>query len=114
VGEDAALTRELVAAGFRVRHSLAVQVSTSCRFDGRAAGGTADTMRHRHEIGDAPCGDDLEPALLVTRRALLQRREREGCSVSGRRQREPRPLRPSDLPRQIARAEMILRRLRDG
>lgn len=117
VGEDAAFTGQLEAAGFRVRHPLGVHVSTSPRFDGRAAGGTADTMRHRHETSDAACGDDLEPAMLVTRRALLQGRERGG----GRRRERAetvradpprRLLRPADLPRQIARAESILRRLR--
>jgi cellulose synthase/poly-beta-1,6-N-acetylglucosamine synthase-like glycosyltransferase len=112
VGEDAAFTRNLEAAGFRVRHSLLVQVSTSPRFDGRAAGGTADTMRHRHETSDATCGDDLEPALLVTRRALLQGRARRGDAHRADAPR--RPLRPADLPRQIARAESILRRLRSA
>jgi len=72
VGEDAALTAALEKAGFRVRHSLEVCVSTSCRFDGRARGGAADTMRLRHEALDAPCDEDLEPALAITRRALLK------------------------------------------
>jgi cellulose synthase/poly-beta-1,6-N-acetylglucosamine synthase-like glycosyltransferase len=112
VGEDAAFTRKLEAAGYRVRHSLTVHVSTSPRFDGRAAGGTADTMRHRHETSDATCGDDLEPAMLVTRRALLQGRARSGRVTRADTPR--RPLRPVDLPRQIARAEAILGRLRSA
>jgi hypothetical protein len=72
VGEDAALTAALDKAGFRIRHSLEVCVSTSCRFDGRARGGAADTMQMRHEVLDAPCDDDLEPALAIVRRALLK------------------------------------------
>lgn len=72
LGEDAALTRRIEAAGLKVRRSMSVTVSTSCRFDGRAKGGAADTMRLRHEIVDAPCDDDIEPALRVLRRALLR------------------------------------------
>ncbi|MGA7804038.1 glycosyltransferase [Bradyrhizobium sp.] len=149
VGEDAALTRELDRAGFKVRHSMAVSVSTSCRFDGRAQGGAADTMRLRHAIPDSPCDDDLEPALLATRRAICRGRlrklvqenslfdrlpaapglpyattkwlTRQGsrfediwqqvCRESPGLQRGA-PLRPSELPRQIALATMILRQLR--
>ena len=72
VGEDAALTAALEKAGFRVRHSMDVCVSTSCRFDGRAKGGAADTMRLRHDVLETPCDDDLEPALAAVRRALLK------------------------------------------
>ncbi len=72
VGEDAALTAVLDAAGFRVRHAMDVCVSTSCRFDGRARGGAADTMRHRHAVLEAPCDGDLEPALSAVRRALCK------------------------------------------
>ena len=154
VGEDAALTYALECAGFRVRHAMGVQVYTSCRFDGRAEGGAADTMRHRHAVEDAPCDDDLEPALFVARRALYkgalrQLRER---GLLHRRDLRPRllsrsstndclfcagdeapfeqfwtqlvaaspcfekrvALRPSDLPRQIRRAQMILGRLRSA
>jgi hypothetical protein len=151
VGEDLALTRVLTRAGFKVRHSMEVCVSTSCRFDGRARGGAADTMRHRHAVPDAPCDPDIEPALEATRRSICRRMlrclaatptgasdglfERLGVSPAGaasirkhgtghfedlwefacaespvlaRRTR----LRPSQLPRQIAIAEMILRQLR--
>ena len=72
VGEDSALTHTLDRAGFKVRHSMDVSVSTSCRFDGRATGGAADTMRHRHAVPDAPCDEEIEPALQATRRALLK------------------------------------------
>ena len=149
VGEDSALTAALDRAGFRVRHSMDVCVSTSCRFDGRATGGAADTMRHRHAVTDAPCDEDIQPALKATRRALckgfLRRRWTNGstgrawpavlnvsddnaalfdgkrsksfenawkaiCQSSPALQNDP-PLRPSDLPRQIAIAKMIVRQL---
>jgi GT2 family glycosyltransferase len=77
LGEDSALTAKLDRAGFKVRHSMDVCVSTSCRFDGRAMGGAADTMRHRHAVPDAPCDADIEPALQATRRALCKRLLRE-------------------------------------
>jgi GT2 family glycosyltransferase len=149
VGEDSALTETLGRAGFKVRHSMDVCVTTSCRFDGRATGGAADTMRHRHRFPDAPCDADIEPALQAARRALCRRilRERwmggpakrnwpaglawsveiEGlfdgrrtCSfdeswafVSDRSPALKRgdPLRPSDLPRQIAIAKVIVQQL---
>jgi hypothetical protein len=72
VGEDSALTHTLDRAGFKVRHSMDISVSTSCRFEGRATGGAADTMRHRHAVPDAPCDAEIEPALQATRRALLK------------------------------------------
>jgi len=149
VGEDSALTKTLDRAGFKVRHSMDVCVMTSCRFDGRAKGGAADTMQHRHVNPDAPCDDELEPALVATRRALCKGILREKwmtgstsrawpsiltpsdiASLSGRGReqsfedvwdslcnRNPglkkgAPLRPSELPRQIAIAKMVLRQLR--
>lgn len=72
LGEDAALTASLEEAGFKVRHSLDVTVQTSCRLSGRATGGAADTMQRRLTDLDAPCDEDLEPALHLTRRALCR------------------------------------------
>jgi hypothetical protein len=150
VGEDSALTDALDRAGFRVRHSMDVYVSTSCRLEGRATGGAAETMRYRHAVPDAPCDENMEPALQATRRALcrgiLRERWMKGPAVrawpsalpvsteiaglfDGRRVcpfedaweavrdsseglRTGRPLRPSDLPRQIAIAKMVVRQLR--
>jgi hypothetical protein len=149
VGEDSALTSALDRAGFKIRHSMDVCVSTSCRFDGRATGGAADTMRYRYDVPDAPCDEDIEPALHATRRALckgiLRKRWLNGpterpwpatlavsselahlfdgrrtCSfedaweaVCDRSQalKPAGPLRPSDLPRQITIAKMIVRQL---
>ncbi|ABE37816.1 glycosyl transferase, family 2 [Rhodopseudomonas palustris BisB5] len=149
VGEDVALTAALEHFGFKVRHSMAVSVSTSCRLDGRAQGGAADTMRLRHAETNAPCDDDLEPALQATRRAIYRGRLRRLLAERPKRPDLPRgwrisnatmelltqpcvpfadawqrisndspalrrgaPLRPSDLPRQIAIARMVLRQLR--
>ena len=128
-GEDAAFAHALDDAGFRVRHSLDVHVATSCRLEGRAVSGAAETMKHRHTTLDALCDDDVEPALLVTRRALRRRRSRErwlrehetpvgfASHWDGEVARDPelstyRTLRPSQLPRQIERARVIVRLLR--
>jgi hypothetical protein len=72
VGEDIAFTDLLDRTGFRVRHALDVSVVTSCRLDGRASGGAADTMRHRRDVPNAPCDAELEPALPTLRRAVLR------------------------------------------
>ncbi len=72
LGEDSALAEALEDAGFRIRHCLGAVVTTSCRFDSRAPGGAGDTMRARHADLDAPCDDDLEPALRLFRRARMR------------------------------------------
>ena len=134
VGEDVALTRVLEEHGFAVRHAMDVIVSTSCRLDGRAPGGAADTMRSRVDDPEAPCDDGIEPAGTLLRRAIAQgrlRREwRAGAATLSGGPNEPferrwaavqaedpalhrrAPLRPADLPREIARLETIVRRLR--
>lgn len=43
-GEDKALFEAVRRAGGRVRHPLDVKAYTSCRYDGRARGGMADTI----------------------------------------------------------------------
>jgi hypothetical protein len=145
LGEDIAFTAMLDRHGFKVRHALDVSVVTSCRLDGRAAGGAADTMRQRRDVPDAECDADLEPALPTLRRAIMRgllRRAWENeridivlprlaraSDVAGtiyptfndawnavceRRQdlQRGKSLRPSDLPRQIAIAQLILKHLR--
>ncbi|WP_165982308.1 glycosyltransferase [Dankookia rubra] len=80
VGEDRALFEALIRADMRVRHCPAARVVVSCRLDGRAAGGMADTLRRRlAEAGAAPLDASLEPALnallrLRCRRALRRLR----------------------------------------
>lgn len=46
VGEDRALFAAVRTSGGRIRHARDVRVFTSCRTEGRAAGGMADTLRH--------------------------------------------------------------------
>jgi hypothetical protein len=72
LGEDTAFTELLDRNGFKVRHALDVSVVTSCRLDGRASGGAADTMRYRRDVPDAECDDELEPALQALRRAVMR------------------------------------------
>jgi hypothetical protein len=145
LGEDGAFTAILDEKGFRVRHPLDVSVLTSCRLNGRAAGGAADTMRHRRDVPNAPCDEELEPAIGALRRAVMRgflrraSRERKLGPAMMRlygedwrsnneaptftdawkdmeahypKLRRGPPLRPSDLPRQIAVAKFILRHLR--
>lgn len=149
LGEDAALTASLEEAGFKVRHSLDVTVQTSCRLVGRATGGAADTMQRRLTDLDAPCDEDLEPALHLTRRALCKSLFRrawmgaldvdaysarivippgllprlraeeatfleawEAVSATSPILSRRRTLRPSELPREICAARLILATLR--
>ena len=138
LGEDAAFTTLLDEKGFKVRHPLDVSVLTSCRLNGRATGGAADTMRYRRDTPDAPCDDDLEPAaktlLRASLRGFLRKAYQEDDIEAGLiapsqtgpigsrsffailqiwREIEVRhpnlqrrtPLRPSELPRQIAAAK---------
>ncbi|WP_448145963.1 glycosyltransferase [Labrys miyagiensis] len=71
-GEDAALALVVECAEGKVRHAMSVCVSTSCRLDGRAMGGAADTMRLRHAVDETPCDDALEPAFTIARKAWLK------------------------------------------
>jgi hypothetical protein len=87
VGEDRALFEALLQADMRVRHCPAARVIVSCRLQGRAAGGMADTLSRRLADADAaPVDPQLEPALnallrLRCRRAL--RRLRAGVPRPG-------------------------------
>lgn len=63
VGEDRALFAALLRAGLRVRHCPSARVIVSCRLEGRAVGGMADTLRQRLAQPDAPVDERLEPAL---------------------------------------------------
>jgi glycosyltransferase involved in cell wall biosynthesis len=86
VGEDRALFEALIRAEMRVRHCPAARVVVSCRLQGRAAGGMADTLRQRLADADAaPLDPQLEPAFL----ALLRLRCRR--ALRRLRARLPRP-----------------------
>ena len=73
-GEDRALFEALMDAEMRVRHCPTARVTVSCRLDGRAAGGMADTLRQRlAEAGAAPLDPGLEPATDALRRLRCRR-----------------------------------------
>jgi Glycosyl transferase family 2 len=63
VSEDRAFVQRLRANGARVRHCVQTRVMTSCRLEGRAAGGMADTMRQRIADPEAYCDPSLQPVL---------------------------------------------------
>ncbi|KAA2211626.1 glycosyltransferase [Teichococcus oryzae] len=62
VGEDRAMIAALRAIDARVRHAPGVRVLTSCRTDGRAIGGAADTLRRWLREPASLCDPALEPA----------------------------------------------------
>lgn len=68
VGEDRAMVAALRAVDAPVRHSLAVRVLTSCRTEGRAAGGAADTLRRRLQAPEEHCDPLLEHAAAAAHR----------------------------------------------
>jgi hypothetical protein len=97
VAEDRALFDRIRDVGGSVRHPLDVRVFTSCRIEGRAPGGMADTVaRWIHQPADAPLHE------VYTLSAALS----------------PGDARPSDqlsfqtLPLAIAAAQALIRRLR--
>jgi hypothetical protein len=65
-----------------VRHCIETRVVTSCRLEGRAAGGMADTMRQRIADPDAFCDPSLQHVLSAVdrflSRATLRRWHRRG------------------------------------
>jgi len=77
IGEDKALVQALRREDIRVRFAPGVRVVTSGRLTGRAAGGTADTIRLRCEEPAAPCDAFLEPLVFALARALWRGRLRK-------------------------------------
>lgn len=109
IGEDRALIACLDAAGARIRHCRKVIVTTSCRLCGRAEGGMADTMRRRIESPDSVCDESLPPVWRAIRRFLSRAASRRilTSGIAAAAADYPR-LRPSELQREIRRAEAIL------
>jgi hypothetical protein len=109
IGEDRAFIACLDAAGARIRHSPKVTVTTSCRLWGRAEGGMADTMRLRIENPDSVCDELLPPVWCAIRRFFSQAASRRILTnaIAAAAPAYPR-LRPSELRREIRRAEAIL------
>ena len=69
LAEDRAFVTLLREFYFKVRHSLDVRVSTSCRTLGRAPGGLADLIAAYRTGNDCPCDAELQPVAVVAERA---------------------------------------------
>lgn len=110
LGEDRALADRLERAGARLRHAPEVRVSTSARLQGRAAGGTADTISRQARQPWIACDPDLEPVLGAMRRARRQRDLRKAAPLSTRVIATPRrrALWPLELPLQIVIGKVAL------
>ena len=76
LGEDKALVAELRRADARIRFAPKIEVVTSARTSGRAAGGVADALRLRSANPEAPCDEALEPFRIAFKRALWRGRLR--------------------------------------
>jgi Glycosyl transferase family 2 len=63
LGEDRALLQALEHRDAWIRHCPDTRVTTSCRLDGRAQGGMAETIRQRIADPEALCDEALEPVL---------------------------------------------------
>lgn len=72
LGEDRALVQLALRHDLVVRYCERALVVTSCRLDGRAQGGMADTIASRFDVDDYLCDDALEPAEPTLLRAQLR------------------------------------------
>lgn len=89
-GEDRALFAALARRDARIRHCPAARVIVSCRLEGRAGGGMAETMRRRLADPTDPLDARLEaaiPALIRLRCRRALRRLRDGMLRPGEVQR---------------------------
>ena len=104
-GEDRALFAALARRDARIRHTPAARVIVSCRLDGRAAGGMADTMRQRLADPRHPVDARLEaaiPALIRLRSRRALRLLRAGRPRLGDPQRLALGLAPGALAQIVA------------
>jgi hypothetical protein len=137
VGEDRALVEAVFRRDGGIRHANAPHVTASARVDGRAQGGMASALRERIE-GNARCDELVIPAAVLIRTLVLRREARvafahgtfdawsaqHGAAVRGRENRffgsawtdfvaqcsslAAAPLRPAELPGEIAQLERLL------
>jgi GT2 family glycosyltransferase len=76
-GEDRALASALQRRDIPIRYDPHIVVTTSARLNGRAPGGTAETLRRRCECPDLPGDAALEALPNAMRRYLWRRRLRD-------------------------------------
>jgi hypothetical protein len=69
VAEDKALAAAVRAQGLMIMEADDVRVTTSCRLDGRAAGGMSDALRERAQEPDPYCDETLVPLHVLQARA---------------------------------------------
>jgi hypothetical protein len=69
VAEDKALAAAVRAQGLVILEAEDVRVTTSCRLDGRAAGGMSDALRERAYESDPYCDETLVPLHVLHARA---------------------------------------------
>lgn len=74
--EDRALAQRFFEHDLPILYSAQAQVITSCRLDGRASGGMADTIANRVIGGQHLCDESVEPAAMVHLRADIRARLR--------------------------------------
>ena len=103
-GEDRAFLDLLRSRNLIVRHATDIVVTTSSRLDGRASGGTADTLRRWRDDPDGMCEVGLQRLGGFVLSLFLRQPIGAG--------RTRRPLRPRELRHQIARAALLLKLLR--
>ncbi|HEY4250812.1 MAG TPA: glycosyltransferase family 2 protein [Roseomonas sp.] len=72
-GEDRALFAAVRRAGLLVRHEPQARVTVSCRLEGRAVAGMADTLKRRLAAESDTADTRLEPARLALRRLRCRR-----------------------------------------
>ncbi len=83
-GEDKALVAAVLRQGGRVRHAVQARVATSCRTQGRARGGMADTLvRWSGEGPPNPAWDEVDEAISVARTLALRARLRAAHAGGG-------------------------------
>jgi cellulose synthase/poly-beta-1,6-N-acetylglucosamine synthase-like glycosyltransferase len=103
LNEDRAFARSAEFHDLKVRYCGKATVHASCRLEGRATGGMADTLRARCGTDDPYCDDWLEPADTFALRHGLRGRLRRAWPDTGRMTRELRRagLSPDTLPARL-------------
>ncbi|MEJ8574365.1 glycosyltransferase family 2 protein [Microbaculum marinum] len=110
-GEDREIIRRFKDRGYRVRHADDVRVVVSCRLDGRAPGGMADSISRRIADNDDWADESLLPARLFVRKGLGAAESQRAFHLGDPAEPAHR-LRPSGLSREIDALTSVNARLR--